>query len=338
MVSEEILTPVQLCDRNGTLNNEAIGWSRTPLTSCNLSGSFLRKKKWNYWCFTSDEALFSVTISHLDYAAVIFAYVLDLETLNFKEQTVVMPFAKGTIMSDNVWDSAYFEKDGITVEFVETDDLAKIDVQWEDFHEGKSLQAHLVVDRACEFDTLNVVIPWSDKRFQFTSKQVALPVRGEVKWYAGTYSFQPTYAFATLDFGRGKWPYHSKWNWGAASGFTGDTRIGINLGGQWTDGTGQTENGLIIDGRLHKVDEQLDWIYDHHNYMKPWIIQTPQSRRIKLLFEPLFERKARTNSGVVKSSVNQLIGYYSGTVQLHEGDEIEITNLLGWAEDHEAKW
>ncbi|GAA0451121.1 DUF2804 domain-containing protein [Alkalibacillus silvisoli] len=338
MVAEEIITPVQLCDRKGKLNHESVGWSRTPLTSCNVAGSFLRKKKWNYWCFTSDEALFSVTISNLDYASAVFVYMLDLETLNFKEQTIVMPFSRGTIMPDNVWESVYFEKNGVRIEFIEMEDATKIYVHWANFHEGKPLEAHLLVDRVPDFDSLNVVIPWSSKRFQYTSKQLALPVRGEVKWAARRYSFQPINAFATLDFGRGKWPYHSTWNWGAASGFIGDTRIGINLGGGWTEGTGQTENGMIVDGRLHKVSEEIDWVYDRHNYMKPWVIQTPQSRRVKLLFEPFYERVATKNAGVVQSNMRQLIGNYSGSVQLHEGDEIEFTNLLGWTEAHEAKW
>ncbi|WP_188208146.1 DUF2804 domain-containing protein [Alkalibacillus aidingensis] len=338
MASEEIIEPVQLCNRKGNINQKSVGWSRTPLTSCNLNGSFLRKKKWNYWCFTSDELLFSITLSHLDYAAVVFAYVLDLETLNFKEKSVLMPLGKGLIIPDNVWESAYFEKSGISVEFVEMGDATRIHVSWDAFHDQQKLEAHLLVDRTYDHDSLNVVIPWSHKRFQYTSKQVALPVRGEVKWSAGTYSFQPTYAFATLDFGRGKWPYHARWNWGAAAGFVNNNRVGVNFGGQWTTGTGQTENGIIVNGHLHKINDELDWLYDRHNYMKTWVIQTSHSDRVKLVFDPIFERVSKTNSGPVKSKVHQIIGHYSGTVQLHHGEELEFHKLLGWAEDHEAKW
>jgi len=51
----EIKEPVLLCDLAGKLNPEAIGWSRYPLHIYNLSGSWLRKKKWNYWCITSKQ-------------------------------------------------------------------------------------------------------------------------------------------------------------------------------------------------------------------------------------------------------------------------------------------
>ncbi|WP_289020093.1 DUF2804 domain-containing protein, partial [uncultured Ornithinimicrobium sp.] len=33
--------------------------------------------------------------------------------------------------------------------------------------------------------------------------------------------------------------------------------LGIQLGGRWTEGTGQTENGLFVGGRLHKIHEEL---------------------------------------------------------------------------------
>ncbi|MET8551707.1 DUF2804 family protein [Micromonospora zamorensis] len=43
------------------------------------------------------------------------------------------------------------------------------------------------------------------------------------------------------------------WNWaaGAAPGRA------IQLGGKWTDGTRVTENGLFVDGRLHKIGGEL---------------------------------------------------------------------------------
>ena len=66
----EIVLPTALCDKKGDLNPEAIGFARKPIIDCNLSGHFLRKKKWNYWCVYGEEILFSATISHLDYAAV----------------------------------------------------------------------------------------------------------------------------------------------------------------------------------------------------------------------------------------------------------------------------
>jgi Protein of unknown function (DUF2804) len=69
----------------------------------------------------------------------------------------------------------------------------------------------------------------------------------------------------------------------------GDT-VGLNLGGQWTDGTDMTENGVCIDGRLTKISEDLVFDYDRAAMMKPWRIRAAATGRIDLLFEPEFER------------------------------------------------
>lgn len=78
---ETVLTaPVLLCDAKGHLNPQAMGYATTPLITSNLSGNYLRKKKWNYWCVFGEEILFSATISHMDYAAVCFVYLFHYES------------------------------------------------------------------------------------------------------------------------------------------------------------------------------------------------------------------------------------------------------------------
>nr|WP_281274513.1 DUF2804 family protein [Aquisalibacillus elongatus] len=94
MRGKEITRAVKLCDSDGKLNEASIGWSRHPVIYCNITGDYLRKKKWNYWCFTNDEVLFSITVSHIDYAAVIFAYILDLTTLKFMSVRFSFPWRK----------------------------------------------------------------------------------------------------------------------------------------------------------------------------------------------------------------------------------------------------
>src|SRR5690554_4850305 len=102
MREREITEAVNLCLLDGTLNEESIGWAKYPLITSNVRGKFLRKKKWNYWCIFGQEALFSATISHLDYATVCFVYYLEYETKNFFEKTVIIPLDRKTNMPDEV--------------------------------------------------------------------------------------------------------------------------------------------------------------------------------------------------------------------------------------------
>jgi len=340
MSAREITSPVDLCDARGNLSPESVGWARHPLIRCNVTGSPLRKKKWNYWCATSPELLFSATISHLDYAAVLFVYALDLRTLVFSEKTALVPFGTGVAMPDEVNASVRYDGKELAISFEETGDATLIRVSCPDFDgKGTRLAADLRVSRPQGHETLNVVVPWSGSRYQFTSKQEALPAEGQVVWGERSYSLKAGEAFGCLDFCRGKWPYRAKWNWAAASGTLMDGRsFGLNLGGQWTDGTGQTENGIVVNGRLTKIHEDIEWTYDRANYKSPWTLRSAGTDRLSLVFEPLFERTAATKAVVIRSEVHQMVGRFRGHAFAEDGERIEIDGVLGWAEDHVANW
>ncbi len=343
MSAKEITVPTDLCDAAGHLSPDSIGWARHPLIRCNVTGSPFRKKKWNYWCVTSPELLFSVTISHLDYAAVMFVYALDLRTLRFRERTVLAPLGVGCRLPDEVDASAGYSGKELTISFEELGDGTsgtRLRVVAPDFGgRGQALSADIFVRRPDGHETLNVVVPWSKTRYQFTSKQEALPAQGQVRWEGQTYALSEGEAFGCLDFGRGKWPYRANWNWAAASGkSTAGHTIGLNLGGQWTDGTGQTENGIVVNGRLTKIHEDVVWTYNRKRYMEPWTMRTSGSDRVSLVFEPLFERTAKTNALLIRSEVHQMIGRFRGRIVSEDGEAIVLDGLLGWAEDHSAPW
>lgn len=133
------------------------------------------------------------------------------------------------------------------------------------------------------------------------------------------------------------WPHKSTWNWGMASGKSGDNIVGINFGGKWTDGTGSNENAVIVHGALTKISEDVTFIYSADDYMKPWKIKSA-SDRVSLTFLPFFERTASSNAGIVKSDVHQPAGHYSGKIMLENEEILEVDGLLGCIEEHFAKW
>jgi hypothetical protein len=334
---KEILESVNLCDRDGKVLSESIGWSRSPLFNCNLSGRLFRKKKWNYWCITNNECLFSVTISHIDYAAMIFTYFLDFKSLQFIEKTIMLPLGKGVKLPNSVHESVIFNHPKINISFLEEDKNTHIICNCNDFG-GFSMEADFLVTYPDEHETLNVVIPWSDKVFQFTSKHEALPVQGFLKVGINKYSFNPISTFACLDFGRGIWPYKVMWNWATASGIVNEKRIGINLGAKWTDGSGLTENGFVIDGKLTKLSEDIIFEYDRNNLMKPWVLKSALTDRVNLTLIPFYERVAKSNLLIVKSEVHQLIGHFSGTIKADGEETIFIDNIVGAIEEHWGQW
>ncbi|MFO7273974.1 MAG: DUF2804 domain-containing protein [Bacillota bacterium] len=330
----ELMEPVLLCIPGGRLNPGAVGWSRRPLHRCNLTGHWLRKKRWNYWAITTETHLFSLTVSDLDYAGLGFAYFLDFETREFTEQTVLHPFGRGLTLPEDVEGEVRFDDRRLRLYMRDDGTTIRLIAESPDFG-GVPLKADFTVTRPPGQESVNVVIPWSRNRFQFTSKQEALPARGEVRLGERRIAFD---GFACLDFGRGVWPYRAFWNWAAASGVQGGRTIGLNLGGGWTDGTGMNENGIVVDGRVTKIHDDLRFDYDPSNFMRPWRIRTRETDQVDLLFEPFFERVARTDALVVRSEVHQMIGRFTGTVVTEAGERIAIERMVGWAEEHRARW
>lgn len=332
----ELVSSVDLCLENGRLNPDAVGWSRQPLQRCNLKGRWPRKKRWNYWAITTETHLFSVTVTDLDYAGLVFVYYADFASRQLSEVTKIIPLGRGCDLPDSVAADVAYATADVQVRMQQTNSGVVLSVEMADF-EALPLSAQFVVTTPPQHESLNVVVPWDERTFQFTSKQNTLPATGVVTIGGQETRFEGPQSFACLDFGRGIWPRHSRWNWGSASGALDGRVIGLNLGGQWTDGTGSTENGVCVNGRLSKLSEDLSWQYDKSDFMQPWHITAP-SGRIDLTFIPFLERTAVSNSWVIRSEVHQMFGHYSGHITTDEGEQIAIHDLLGWAEDHVALW
>ena len=339
MLQEKELTqPVDLCLPNGRLNPLAVGWSRQPLQNCQLYGHPLRKKRWNYWCITSPTHLFSVTLSNVDYAGLPFVYFLDFETGEFIEKTIITPLGKGIVLGDRVPDDASYAGKGCQISMLSGIGGVRMLVEIADFG-GKKLQAEFQIAEPENHESLNVVVPWSEKLFQFTAKNNTLPTEGKVILDGNQIVFDLQNSFATLDFGRGVWPYKGFWNWASFSTRLSDERtLGVNFGAGWTDNTGSTENALCMDGRLIKLSEDVIFTYSTQDFKAPWKIQTAETKRVDLTFTPFFERIAKTDMAIIRSEVHQMIGHFDGVI-IGEGDEeVQVHQAVGWAEDHHARW
>lgn len=332
----ELTAPVLLCGEDGRLNREAIGWSRHPLHTCNLPPTLARKKKWNYWAVTSEDLLFSATVADVDRLQLGGAYLFHRRTQRHIDKVVVAP-PNAIAIPETPAGDLVIEQAAMRVALTDEGRGTRIRVDAGDFG-GVRLEADIVVERPEGHETLNVVIPWSDEQFQFTSKQNTLPASGYVRLGDERLDLARP-AFACLDYGRGVWPEYTVWNWGSASGVQGGHTVGLNLGGQWTDGTGMTENGTCVDGRLTKISEDLVFEYDREAMMKPWRVRTAVSDRIDLRFEPEFERVSESGrrDGYF-TNAHQMFGCYSGRITPDFGNPIEIRELFGWIEEHEARW
>ncbi|MBI1320038.1 MAG: DUF2804 family protein [Candidatus Hydrogenedens sp.] len=335
-MEHEITGPVNLCAPDGTVAPEAIGWAKHPHWTCNLKGRFGRKKKWDYWCFMGEKQLFSVTVAHVDYIGLIGAYMLDYESGHLAECGAVRPFPRTPQMPETTFgtSAAHYGKTHYEQQFGEHGGTILFTAP---NCEGRPLTAEIEVSIPSVQETLNVVVPWANDTFQHTSKQLPLACEGEVRWGNDVWKFDRDSAFGVRDFGRGIWPISTRWNWAALSERQGEDTVGVNLGGQWTDGTGATENGLMINGKFFPIADRVVFDCDKRDFSKPWRLHSPGSDAVDLELVPFHDKHSRVNLGLLRTGVHQCFGHFCGTIRAG-GHTAELQHALGWAEEHWARW
>jgi hypothetical protein len=204
---------------------------------------------------------------------------------------------------------------------------------------GSRLVIDLGVSWPVSHETMNVLVPFDDTSFQFTSKHQALPVRGFVRVDSKEHGFGPeNEAFACLDFGRGRWPPRIAWNWAFGAATRGGRTIGVNLGGLWTDGTSVTENGFVVDGRAHKIRDAVVFEYDPRALMKPWHICTRECGQVDLRFVPRSHRRLRIPLGPIRVHLDQHMGEFDGTLADETGSRFALERVIGLAESFGGRW
>jgi Protein of unknown function (DUF2804) len=341
----EITAPVALCTPDGRLNPDAVGWSRRPLHDCTLPGSWGRRKRWDFWGVTGPGFALNLVYADVDYVGIADVWFHDFGSGDTAARSVPVPLARGVSLPATVaGGDMQFAHRGLALAIAEEEGGTRLRASFGDTGaDGVPFAADVLVRRPEGHESLSVVIPWSDRRFQFTNKDVGRPADGTITWGDRSYVLAGDgTSWATLDYGRGKWPYRTHWNWGAGSGVVAtaarEVPVGVQLGGKWTDGTGMTENALCVGGRLSKLSEELVWEYDTSDWLRPWTIRTPRSDRVDLTFTPFHDKRTRLQAGIAAQSVDQCFGTYAGTIVPDGGTRLTVDGLVGWAEEATWRW
>lgn len=344
-MQKEIREGGNLLDEKGQLSQT--GWARQPLLDCNLEAARfypfralqrLRLKRWDYYAVFTPRRFFSATIADLGYAGNIFVYTLDFATGELYEEGLVLPFGKGISLPRNSdQGESVFEDERACLSFRALQEGRQVTVSWPGFHQGRGIQAEITLSCPPEHESMAIVIPIGRRRFYYNRKINCMPAEGFIRYGQTVEQLLPHTSAGSLDWGRGVWEYKSFWNWASASGFLPDGRtLGLNLGCGFGDTSAATENCLMVDGCIHKLD-QVRFDYTAEDYHQPWKFTDSQGR-LALTFIPFKERVAHTNLGIIFSEVHQMFGRYSGRVIGDDGEMIAVEGLVGFAEEHHARW
>ena len=344
----EYTVPVAECDSRGRLAQAARGWSRQPLLRANLHGRWGRKKRWDYWCVITDEVVMSLVFADVDYVGLASVWVMEHSTGQQASAGVLVPFARNFAMPQQVCTGRVaIEHKAIHLSIDERSASTRLRVtalQTEPGFGGGPIEVDVEVAKPAGHESLNVMIPWSDRLFQFTSKHNTRPATGTVRVGDHRWDVSPERdAWGVQDLGRGVWPYRNRWNWGSASGYAVDANgsrrlVGLQFGGKWTEGTSATENALCIDGHLTKISEELEWTYSWDEPMRPWRVRTPGNDRVDVTLTPTFDRYDNTDLKVLKMQVHQCFGTWNGRIVGDDGVPVQIDGIRGFAEEARNRW
>jgi hypothetical protein len=341
---KQFTIPGRLLTPDGELSTA--GWARQPILDCNLEdahfynlGLFqpMRIKRWDYYGITTPDHFFSFTLSDVGYLCMIFAYGIDFTTGKYHEETLTLPLGGHVQLPRNSTEGETSYSNGkVSMRFNVEPGARTLDVRWPGFG-GQAFNASVRLKHPKEHESLTIVIPIEGKRFYYNRKINCMPAEGSVEYGGQTYRLDPRTCLGNLDWGRGVWAYKSFWVWASASGFLpGGHTIGLNLGYGFGDTSAASENAVILDGRVHKLG-RVDFKYSSANFKAPWQMTSPDGR-LRLEFTPFLERVAKTDALILASEVHQMFGKYNGVVISDEGEEIAVHDLIGFAEEHHARW
>lgn len=333
MFERELTYPVSLTTQKGLFNTRAHGWARDNLVDASAIDGRLawgRNKRWEYWCITTPTHFVGVTASSLDYLTLGELFVYDRITGRSFDTMKIAPGSRRVRLPRNLEGSAATLRIGklrVTIEEVEGGTRVRADA-------GR-ISCDIVAARPHRHERLAVTVPWDEHRFQYTVKDVARPASGHVTVHGVRHEVPEGESWAILDHGRGRWPREITWNWGAGCGRLADGRVfGLQVGGKWTVDTGSTENAILLGHRLHKISEELTWVYNRHEDAAPWRVT---GGGLDATLTPEYAKRSNTNLRVLASRTDQLFGTWSGTYDL--GDEIiTFADLPGFAEETHQRW
>lgn len=344
-MQREIVAQGPLLDENGHLIEK--GYAKSLIRDyqrTDIKANKLRIKEWDYYLIYNEEFGIALTFDDNSYMGLMSVSVLDFK--NQKEKTVSpMQFlTRGNhhLPSSSEHGDCIYHSKKLDMLFRHIDGKRVLDCTLKGFYDEKDFTCHLELsDEPAE--SMVIVTPFKDKpkAFYYNQKIVGFKVNGFFKIGDFEYKFDENNTRGILDWGRGVWTYKNTWYWGAGCGVIDGHEVGFNIGYGFGDTSLASENCIFYDGKMHKLENVTFNIpkdeKGNYQYTKPWTF-TSSDGRFEMNFNPLLDRKSKTDVGIICSDQHQVFGKFNGKMILDDGKIIELKDFTAFAERVFNKW
>lgn len=340
-MQHEIRSPMPLLTAAGTLLEP--GWARQPLWQYQrqaINAPGWRIKEWDYYAVLSPDQQcgIAITVADLGYVGLVALCYLDFASGRFAQVDSLSLLPLGRFGLPAVTDRGTIRQQSrqlnVEIEMTPGARILRFDAPQLRVADGRcGLSGEIHLQQPATLESMNIATAWAEnpRAFYYNSKINCLPASGSFRLGGVEQRLDPARDSGVLDWGRGVWTYRNRWYWSSASGWLDGVPFGFNLGYGFSDRRPATENVLIHDGRIHKLD-QVQFSFDAANYLAPWRFSS-NDQRLQLDFRPCLDRHSSLNLGLMKSLQHQVFGHFSGTVVLDDGRQLRLDNFLGFAED-----
>lgn len=351
-MQHEITQCHPLLDENGHVIEA--GWSREFILEYNREAIQVPEtdiKEWEYYLILSRDFGLGLSMANVGVCSRLTVQFMDYVK---KEHVCVSDLlakqgAEGMYMPRDVFSTTTYRTERAFGTYEKNGNVCRIKIDFKDLEPGNDFRADITVITP-DTDKTVMVIPYeSDPNLFYYNYKVNNMITGGTMEFRGkTYEFTKENSYGTNDWGRGIWEKKNEWYWGSLSTTINGKTFGFNIGHGFGDTSHATENMIIYDGKVHKIDQltfqipgdaigDLKLVLPDENYLKPWKFVTNDGR-LDMDFEPIMDRQSGIVPGEYASGQHQVFGLFSGKAILDDGTVIVFNDEFGFAEKVNNSW
>jgi len=302
-----------------------MGKPATPLAK------FFEYKQFQYFGVIHEDYLIGCALADTAWLGVAFFYIFKPATGELESYTWRSPLGLHMHMSNSpVQGCSHFKQKKVRIEMGYRQRNQHLEKTLSVTLPGLTLD--LVMQEEANYQPMSLCTRTGINGWVYANKVAGVPVSGTLRRGKET---QIISAYGHHDFSAGYMRRQTFWNWDCFSGELLGQRIGLNISCGVNE-TSYSENCLWLGNTCIPLPK-VAFHYNRDNLLEPWHISTACGQ-LALTFHPQGQHKEQLNVGIFASNFNQMFGYFSGHIDTHDGQRINIARLHGFVEEQYAKW